>query len=53
MLYLVNRERSSLRFTSVYRADAIVASGVRPWQVIRALSSATLHVQDRVGSKLV
>jgi len=27
---------------SVYRAEAIVASGVRPWQLISDLSSATL-----------
>ena len=39
----MNTEPSNLRLTSVYSADAIVASGVLPWQFISVLSSATLH----------
>ena len=34
----------SLRFTSVYNADAIVASGVLPWQVMRPRLMATLAI---------
>lgn len=35
-------EWPSLRFTSVYSAEAMVASGVLPWHLIRPLCRATL-----------
>jgi len=38
----VKVDRSPLRLTSVYSAEAMVASGVRPWQWIRPRSSAAL-----------
>ena len=41
----VKAEALDFRLTSVYRAEAIVASGVRPWQLMSAFSSATLHRQ--------
>lgn len=41
--HLVNAELKSLRFTSVYKEDAIVASGDLPWPRINPISNAALH----------
>lgn len=41
--HLVNTDLSCLRLTSVYRALAMVASGVRPWHLMSACSNAILH----------
>lgn len=43
LVHLVNNDASFLRLTSVYSADAIVASGVLPWHSSRPLSTASLH----------
>lgn len=40
--HLVNMDLLPFRFTSVYKADAIVASGVLPWHIMCCLSSANL-----------
>ena len=40
---LVNTDLSPFRFTSVYRAEAIVASGVLPWHLMCWRSSASLQ----------
>jgi hypothetical protein len=39
----------SLRLTSVYSAEAIVASGVLPWQVMRPRLMATLAISPAVA----
>lgn len=43
MACLVKTDLLPFRFTSVYRAEAMVASGVLPWQLICCLSKASLH----------
>ena len=43
--HLVNTDLSCFRLTSVYRALAIVASGVRPWHLMSACSKAILHLE--------
>ena len=40
---LVKTDMCSFRFTSVYRAEAMVASGVLPWQLISSSSRANLQ----------
>jgi hypothetical protein len=42
LTYLVNTDLSCLRLTSVYSAEAMVASGVLPWHLMRPRSRATL-----------
>jgi hypothetical protein len=41
--HLVNTDLSPFRFTSVYSAEAMVASGVLPWQLMCCRSSASLY----------
>ena len=41
-MHLVKTDLSPLRLTSVYSADAMVASGVRPWHLMCCRSSASL-----------
>ena len=41
----MNTDLSPFRFTSVYSADAIVASGVLPWHLMCWRSSANLQVE--------
>ncbi len=40
--HLVKMDLLPFRFTSVYKADAIVASGVLPWHIMCCLSRANL-----------
>ncbi len=48
----VKTDVSGFLLTSVYRALAIVASGVFPWQFISSFSSATLHAHDNLFTGL-
>jgi len=44
----VKTDKCSFLLTSVYSAEAMVASGVLPWQLINSISRASLHAKGRV-----
>ena len=46
--HLVKTDLLPLRLTSVYSADAMVASGVRPWHLMCCRSSASLGLLHAV-----
>lgn len=48
----VKTDACSFLLTSVYRADAMVASGVLPWQLMSSISRANLHLSCSLLPKL-
>ena len=44
----VKTDKCSFLLTSVYSAEAMVASGVLPWQLISSISRASLHAKGPI-----